>query len=130
MNSRNMGPAAPGRREFLAGIGSAAILLAGVCTPAAAEALPAAAQRRWAALSGSTFRDTLTGWATTEGWSVIWDLPVDYMIRASATFSGTFEEAVLSISDAIYDHHPEFLITVYRGNRVIHVRESTPSARN
>lgn len=83
--------------------------------------------RRWVALSGSTFKETLAGWASSTGWSVVWDLPVDYTIRASASFGGDFEQAVLSLSDAIYDHNPSFLVTLYRGNRVVHVREASPA---
>ena len=81
----------------------------------------------WVALSDSTFRDTLTGWASSSGWTVVWDLDADYRLRASATFDGAFVDAVQAISNSIYDVHPEFLVRIYTGNRVIHVRESSPS---
>ncbi len=77
----------------------------------------------WAALAGSTLKSTLEGWAriSEPEWSVIWDNPTDYRIRASATFYGSFEDTVGRLVDAIHQSNPELSVTLYRGNRVIHV---------
>ena len=80
---------------------------------------------RWAVLEGSSLKTTLEGWASAAGWTLIWDNPVDYRLRASATFSGGFEEAVGRLVDSIYQHNPEINVHLYRGNRVLHVREQT-----
>jgi len=100
--------------------------------PARAQAAKDAPARgaEWVVMAGSTFKDTLTGWTASIGWSLVWDLPGDYAIRASAAFPGSFEDAVILLSDAIYDHNPDFQVTIYRGNRVVHVRESSPSSTN
>jgi hypothetical protein len=42
------------------------------------------------ALSGSDLKSTLEGWAKSAGWTLIWDSPVNYRLRASARFSGDF----------------------------------------
>jgi hypothetical protein len=77
----------------------------------------------WAVLAGSTLKSTLEGWGriSNTGWSVIWDNPTDYRIRASATFYGSFEDAVGRLVDAVHQSNPELTVTLYRGNKVIHV---------
>ncbi|MBL4540983.1 MAG: toxin co-regulated pilus biosynthesis Q family protein [Rhodobacteraceae bacterium] len=79
------------------------------------------AVRSWGAVSGSTLRDTLLGWTGVSGWTMIWDTEYDYYLRASAQFRGTFEDAVIELVDAVHRSNPELAVTLYRGNRVIHV---------
>lgn len=77
----------------------------------------------WAVLAGSTLKSTLEGWSaiSEDNWSVIWDNPTDYRIRASATFYGSFEDAAGRLVDAIHQSNPELSVTLYRGNHVIYV---------
>lgn len=79
----------------------------------------------WAVLSGGSLKATIEGWARVTGWTVVWDNPVDYRIRASATFHGDFEEAVARLVDAIHQRSPELTVTLYRGNRVLHVEDAS-----
>jgi len=85
---------------------------------------PGAQQEVWAVLSGGSLKGTVEGWARVSGWTVVWDNPVDYRIRASATFNGSFERAVAGLVDAIHQASPELTVTLYRGNRVIHVEDA------
>lgn len=78
----------------------------------------------WAVMSGGSLKSTVEGWARVSGWTVVWDNPVDYRIRASATFQGTFEEVVALLVDAIHQASPELTVTLYRGNRVLHVEDA------
>jgi len=89
--------------------------------PALADGLGKPAIRAWAVMSGSELRTTLEGWARSAGWTMVWDSPIDYRIRASARFEGTFEQAVARFVDAVHQTNPELRVTLYRGNRVIHV---------
>jgi hypothetical protein len=77
----------------------------------------------WAVMAGASLKSTLEGWARASGWTVVWDNPVDYRLRASAAFPGGFEDAVGQLIDAIYQSNPELSVTLYRGNRVLHVHE-------
>jgi len=79
------------------------------------------ANGQWAVLAGSSLRQTLEGWADAAGWDVVWDNPVDYKVRASATFTGDFLDSVGRLVDAVYQTNPELAVTLYRGNRVVHV---------
>jgi hypothetical protein len=84
---------------------------------------PIVQQEIWGVMSGSSLKGTIEGWARVSGWTIVWDNPVDYRIRASATFQGGFEEAVARLVDAIHQGSPELTVTLYRGNRVIHVED-------
>lgn len=86
------------------------------------SASPADQTRLWAAMSGSTLKDTLETWAQAAGWKVVWDTETNYGLRASATFAGTFVTAVTDIVDTIHLNNPELTVTMYTGNRVVHVQ--------
>lgn len=94
-------------------------------TPPPAEVL--APQEVWAVMSGSSLKGTMEGWARASGWTIVWDNPVDYRIRVSATFQGDFEMAVARLVDAIHQGSPELNVTLYRGNRVLHVEDPSRS---
>ncbi len=85
--------------------------------------------RGWAAMSGSDLKATLDGWSRAAGWTLVWDSPVNYRLRASAQFAGDFETAVASLVDTIHRSNPEVLVTMYRGNRVVHVETTLVETR-
>lgn len=90
---------------------------------------PVRTARGWAAMSGSDLKGTLDGWARAAGWTLVWDSPVNYRLRASAQFGGDFETAVASLVDTIHRSNPEVLVTMYRGNRVVHVETTLVETR-
>lgn len=92
-------------------------------TPSNGEAA-AAQNETWAVLSGGSLKATIEGWSRVSGWTVVWDNPVDYRIRASTTFQGGFEQAVAGLVDAIHQASPELTVTLYRGDRVLHVEDA------
>ena len=83
----------------------------------------------WAAMSGSDLKSTLDGWSRAVGWTLVWDSPVNYRLRASAQFGGDFETAVASLVNTIHRSSPEVLVTLYRGNRVVHVQTTLVETR-
>lgn len=83
--------------------------------------LTMAQEGRWVVMAGTSLKDTLEGWTRVSGWTLIWDSPVDYRMRASATFRGSFEESGSKLIDSIYEHNPELAATFHRGNRVLHI---------
>ena len=82
----------------------------------------------WAVLEGSSLRLSLAGWSDAAGWTLVWDSPADFRLGASATFSGSFEDAVGSLLNAIYPTAPEITATLYRGNNVLHIATSVSAA--
>lgn len=83
----------------------------------------------WAVMADSSLKSTLEGWSRAAGWTLVWDSSFDYRLRASAAFAGGYEEAVGRLIDSIYQSNPEITVTLYRGNRVLHVQEQ-PLASN
>lgn len=74
----------------------------------------------WIVMADTSLRDTLNGWSEQAGWTLIWDHPRDYRIRASARFSGSFEEAIVDLMDSIYSHHPD-LVAKTHPNKVVRI---------
>ncbi len=111
--------------------GPAAPVLADAVGPAGEGATAPAVRtsRGWAAMSGSDLKGTLDGWSRAAGWTLVWDSPVNYRLRASAQFAGDFETAVASLVDTIHRSNPEVLVTLYRGNRVVHVETTLVETR-
>ncbi len=122
----------------LAGLLGAAFVAVGAGT-ACADALgpygdggsapPVHSARGWAAMSGSDLKATLEGWSRHAGWTLVWDSPVNYRLRASAQFGGDFEAAVSSLVETIHRTNPEVLVTLFRGNRVVHVETTMAETR-
>ena len=121
-------------------LGLLALLFVAVAMPGAAEAdqpsgrdleaVPMSGDAgQWAVMADSRLRATLEGWSGAAGWTVVWDSPIDYRIRASAVFGGSFEEAVGRLIDAIYQSNPELVATLYRGNRVLHIQHVAHGVR-
>jgi type IV pili sensor histidine kinase/response regulator len=138
-------PFSPQRRgrswaRFLFGLIVFCSFSADLCaTPARADAVGPAGEgaaapavrtaRGWAAMSGSDLKGTLDGWSRAAGWTLVWDSQVNYRLRASAQFAGDFETAVASLVDTIHRSNPEVLVTLYRGNRVVHVETTLVETR-
>ena len=76
----------------------------------------------WAVMAEASLRSSLQGWADAAGWTVFWDGPFDYRLRVSASFSGNFEEAIIALVRAVRLSEPGIAVTLYRGNKVVHVR--------
>ncbi|MFG6083439.1 toxin co-regulated pilus biosynthesis Q family protein [Paracoccus litorisediminis] len=76
----------------------------------------------WVIMAGSSLKSTLEGWSRVSGWTLIWDSPVDYRVRASATFRGGFEKSASRLIDSIYVGNPELSATFHRGNKVLHIQ--------
>lgn len=120
-------------------IGFLSVMLCMPTVPAVADAVGPAGEggtaaavrtsRGWAAISGSDLKGTLDGWSRAAGWTLVWDSPVNYRLRASARFGGDFEAAVAGLVDTIHRSNPEVLVTLYRGNRVVYVETTLVETR-
>ncbi len=106
---------------------SAALLLAATLNFGAVEAGASVSEsgnsplREWEILKGSSLRHSLEAWSGAAGWTLAWDSPTDFALGASATFTGTYEEAVGGLLNAIHPTVPEIAATLYRGNNVLYV---------
>lgn len=124
-------PIAPATHAEPAQLASAsALAVAPVAATAGAPPVPTISQvpgeardvRTWSVLREQrSLRNSLNLWATAAGWSLVWDLPMDLVLEANATFTGTFEEAVgAAVSSAGVAAYPMQAI-FYRGNKVLRI---------
>lgn len=84
---------------------------------------PPAASDSWVIMAGSSLKSTLEGWCKVAGWTLIWDSPVDYRVRASASFDGDFQKAAAQLIDSVYETYPELNAVLHRGNNVLHISD-------
>ncbi len=115
--------------------GMGAAMLAALCNSGIAHAdvgtpgdPPAVTGSAWIIMANTSLKATLEGWCRVSGWTLIWDSPVDYRMRASASFPGSFEESASSLIDSIYIGNPELAATFHRGNRVLHIQNQPLSS--
>ena len=66
-----------------------------------------------------TLKAAVERWAKEAGWQVFWELGVDYPIVASATLSGSFEEAVGVVVRSMEHADVPPMALFYRGNQVL-----------
>lgn len=109
------------------------VLLAALPAPGFADSgsLPQGKQIQdghWAVMAGTSLKSTLESWCRSAGWTLIWDSPVDYRLRASVSFPGGFEESAARLIDSIYQSNPELIATFHRGNKVLHIQDQPLSS--
>lgn len=75
--------------------------------------------RSWQLSPGQTLRSGLEGWADEAGWSVVWDLNVDYDVEATITLTGSFIHAVSRVVRAYCENGVPLGFTSFPGNRVL-----------
>lgn len=95
-------------------------------TDAVGEPLPAAPPpepvRQWhLSLADHTVKTALTRWAKEDGWQLVWDVPLDFGVDADATVTGTFEQALQAVVDALKKSETPIQAILYRGNKVLRI---------
>ena len=83
----------------------------------------------WVILAGSSLKSTLEGWTRAAGWTLVWDSPIDFRVRASASYKGSFKASATALLDSINRENPELAPQFYNGNKVLHV-SSNPLTSN
>jgi len=106
-------------------IAGALMLQAGSALSDSGSARAISGDQSWTVRAESTLQSTLQNWAAREGWELVWDAKNDYRIRAAADLGSDFLSAVRALSDAVNMTSPDLTVTLYMGNRVIHVRDTT-----
>lgn len=106
----------------------AALPCAGLADTGTVPQGKAAIEGHWAVMAGTSLKSTLESWCRSAGWTLIWDSPVDYRLRASVSFPGGFEESAARLIDSIYQSNPELIATFHRGNKVLHIQDQPLSS--
>jgi len=101
---------------------------AAVSVPAASDPhvdpppAPSEPIRTWhLSLADHTVKTVLTRWAKEDGWQLVWDVPVDFGVDAEATVTGTFEQALEAVVEALKRSDTPSQAILYRGNKVLRI---------
>ena len=85
-------------------------------------AVDPASRQNWSiAPDDKTLQATLARWARMADWQLSWELPVDYAIELRATISGTFEEAVDTVTKTMEKAEVPIKAIFYKGNKVLRI---------
>lgn len=85
-------------------------------------ATPLALPQVWQ-MSPGLLRGQLESWAAVAGYQVVWKVSRDYHMQTTATFNGTFVEALQQLFAGMQKLGNSFKVTVYHGNHVVVVSE-------
>lgn len=77
----------------------------------------------WDIQAGTTLREQLRSWADNAGYSLVWEPQSNYELRNPASFTGSFEDAVRALFQALASDGLALRVTIYQGNNVIRVQE-------
>jgi hypothetical protein len=90
--------------------------------PATTIAVTPKPSRTWEITpADKTLRSALGRWATSAGWQLVWELPVDYSVEALTTVPGTFEEAVGLVAKGMDSAEIPMKAILYSGNKVLRI---------
>lgn len=91
-----------------------------------APALASRTNKVWQLKSGESLRENLMAWASAAGWTLQWDLTIDYEIEHSATLVGEFAGAdgvVSKVVTSFESAKSPLKATFYSGNKVIRITD-------
>ena len=101
-----------------------------VVAPIAVLAVPAAAtsnphaqalpiEQRWELKAGETIGQNLKTWAGRAHWTVIWQLPHDWIVPAGKSFPGNFPDAAASVIENLAANGGLINAQIFDGNKTI-----------
>lgn len=91
--------------------------------PGSEPVAPAVPEQAWEITRGQMLRSQMEGWAAVAGYSLVWNARHDYEMRSSATFTGSFHDAVKRFYAALQANGLALRVTIYEGNKVMEVNE-------
>lgn len=68
-----------------------------------------------------TVRAVFERWSRAAGWQLVWDLPIDYPLSATASLNGSFEEVVERVMRSMQASNQPPKAIFYRGNYVLRI---------
>jgi len=94
-----------------------------LAVPVAATANPNAAalpiEQRWSLTAGTTVGQNLKTWAGRANWTIVWQLPKDWVVPAAATFTGSFPDAATSVIETLAGNGALVRAQIFEGNRTM-----------
>lgn len=74
--------------------------------------------------AGESLETQLQGWAAKAGWTVIWNLPNDWIVPGAATFTPDFETSANRVVEALSHNGADVRADVYTVNKTIVIHQA------
>ena len=102
-------------------------------SPVSGRAMPVAApvtspapimDSGWNVSDNASLKRQIESWCAKSGYKLLWEARTDFLTSGQMTFSGTFEEAVVSLFGVMYKNgRMPLRANIYRANKVIRVSQ-------
>jgi hypothetical protein len=94
-----------------------------IAVPAAATTNPQAQalpiEQSWTLTAGKTIGQNLKTWADRANWTIVWQLPTDWVVPAQASFTGAFPDAATSVMETLAANGALVRAQIFEGNRTM-----------
>lgn len=78
--------------------------------------------RLWTLRAGKPISHELIAWGDQAHWTVLWELPKDVVVPATATFYGTFQSAVTRVANTLAAEGLLLKEDIYESNNTVIIR--------
>lgn len=75
----------------------------------------------WQVKQGESVMNTLSAWAASTGWQLVWDVKKDFAFGSSSQITGEFEDAITELINIINTDARGLRAVLYAGNNVLRV---------
>ena len=86
---------------------------------------PVAAAAHWRLVAGKSLRDQVEDWAKQSGWTLLWKVPVSWVVPADVEFgpiaSVSFPDAITQVVKTLYVEGKSVRMHIWDGNRVAEI---------
>lgn len=100
---------------------AAPVLVAAIASPVQAEATP---EVSWKLVRGIALHTQLQKWATTAGWQLEWKLNRSWVVPADVKLTGTFDQALEQVINALAGEGKPINLVLWEGNHVAEINET------
>lgn len=84
----------------------------------------AAATPSWTLTKGGSVSSGLREWAQQAGWTLVWDMPKDWVVPNGVVFQGDFASAASQVIEALSKNGADVRADVYAANKTFVVHQA------
>lgn len=74
--------------------------------------------------AGRSLQIQLAGWAKRVGWSVIWNVPDDWIVPGNGAYAGDFPTAVGQVVEALASNGADVRADIWTGNQTVVIHQN------
>lgn len=74
--------------------------------------------------AGRSLQIQLAGWAKSVGWSVVWNVPDDWIVPGNGVYPGDFPSAVGQVVEALASNGADVRADIWTGNQTVVIHQN------